>query len=216
MLKAKSGKQKAIKNKVCNSKRDELYCVIPDHCEGEFANISCFKFRRSKKYISILCFTALVFLLSAVISCSFNPNLQGKGEVYLQGEWQQDSNIVERKLVVASQYDVKFDCDSFFIQIKDHSKVKYGSDTCRNSGHWAEYIKGTYSQKIDTLFLKGQYCNANFTLKTNTDCFSTGPYQEFFKVIKQTDSFIQLSGTSLVIPVNLKLIKKISCTPKSL
>lgn len=164
-------------------------------------------------------FYLLPFILISAFSfssCRFNPNLQGKGAVYLQGEWQQDSSLVEKELVTSSQYHVKFDCDSVFIQINYHSKVNYGSDTCRNTGHWAEYIKGAYSQKNDTLFLKGQYCNANFTLKTNTDCFRTGPYQEFFIVSKKADSLIQLSGTSLVIPVNLKLVKKTSCTQKPL
>ncbi len=161
-----------------------------------------------------ICFTLAV--LSFFSSCAFNPDLQGRGEKYLQGEWQQDSSALEQQLVVAPHYYVKFDCDSFFIKISYRSKVNYGSDTCRNSGHWAEYIKGAYSQKNDTLFLKGQYCNANFTLKTNTDCFRTGPYQELFKVSHANGPLVNLSGTSMVIPVNLKLMKRTSCVQKPL
>jgi hypothetical protein len=40
----------------------------------------------------------------ALASCSFNPNLQGKGEVYIQGEWRQDSSALQQKLVTFSRY----------------------------------------------------------------------------------------------------------------
>jgi hypothetical protein len=149
-------------------------------------------------------------------SCSFNPNLQGKGEVYLQGEWRQDSSALQQKLVTFSRYSVRFDCDSFFVKIDNSSKVNYGGDTCMSKGHWAEYIRGGYRQRNDTLFLKGQFCNADYTLKTDMNCFRTGPYEEVFKISKKTDSLVQLSGTSSVIPVNLHLIKKTTCTQKPL
>jgi hypothetical protein len=159
---------------------------------------------------------ALVFLLFALSSCSLNPNMQGKGQPYLQGEWQQDSSALQQKLVTFSQYHAKFNCDSFYVQIKNTSKVNYGSDTCMRSGHWAEYVKGAYMQRNDTLFLKGQFCNADFSLKTNTDCFRFGPYEAFFKVRNKADSLIELTGTSNVIPINLHLIKRTTCIQKPL
>jgi hypothetical protein len=161
------------------------------------------------------CFLLFAFCFS-LQSCSMNPNLQGKGETYIQGEWQQDSSAMEQKLVTASAYHAKFDCDSFYISINNRSNVNYGADTCMHNGHYAEYIKGTYAQRNDTVFLKGQFCNANFTLKVNADCFRTGPYEEFFKMAKKADSMVQLSGTSSVIPINLHLIKKTSCIQKPL
>jgi hypothetical protein len=142
--------------------------------------------------------------------------MQGKGQLYLQGEWQQDSSAVQKQLVTFSRYNMKFDCDSFYVQIHNQSRVNYGSDTCMRSGHWAEYVKGAYMQRNDTVFLKGQFCNADFTFKSNTDCFRVGPYEEFFKIGKKTDSLIQLTGTSNVIPINLHLIKRTSCTQKPL
>ncbi|GAB3910676.1 fumarate hydratase [Mucilaginibacter boryungensis] len=145
-----------------------------------------------------------------------NPNMQGKGELYLQGQWQQDTSAVQKQLVTFSRYEMKFDCDSFYVQIHSQSKVNYGSDTCMRSGHWAEYVKGAYRQRNDTLFLKGQFCNADFSLKTNSDCFRVGPYEEFFKISKKADSLVQLSGTSNVIPINLHLIKRTTCTQKPL
>ncbi|MDB5029737.1 MAG: hypothetical protein JWP71_458, partial [Mucilaginibacter sp.] len=103
-----------------------------------------------------------------------------------------------------------------FMQISSFSKVNSGADSCMNAGHWTEYIRGTYKQSNDTLHIKGNFCNADYTLKKQVGCFRSGPYEEFFKVSKKTDSLIQFSSTSNVIPVNLRLIKKITCNPKPL
>lgn len=170
---------------------------------------------RNDKAFLPFAFILLPFTLF-IAACSWNPNLQGKGEIYLQGEWQQDSSAVQQKLITFSAYRIKFDCDSFYMQIHSRSAVNYGSDTCRKNGQWAEYIKGAYRQRNDTLFMKGQFCNANFSLKTNTDCFRVGPYEELFRVSKKSGSLVQLSGTSNVIPVQLKLIKLTTCTQKPL
>lgn len=159
---------------------------------------------------------AFCFLLSAFCSgCSFNPDLQGKGQAYLQGEWQQDTSAIQQKLITFSHYHIRFECDSFFLQLNNYSRVNYGTDSCRHNGKWAEYVKGHYAQKNDTLFLKGFYCNANFTLK-NEGCFNIGVYQEFFKISKQTDSLVQLQGAASVIPINLKLVKRTICHQKPL
>jgi len=159
---------------------------------------------------------ALTFLLSALSACSFNPSLQGKGESYLQGEWKQDSIARQKQLLTYSLYNFKFNCDSVFIQINTFSKVNSGMDSCMNAGHWSEYIRGTYLQINDTLHIKGNFCNADYSLKKQLGCFRSGPYEAAFKAIKKNDSFIQFLSTSSVIPVNLRLIKKITCTPKPL
>lgn len=159
------------------------------------------------------CLSAFCLLISA---CSFNPSLQGKGEDYLQAEWKQDSIPMQKKLLNYSLYNFKFNCDSVFMQISSFSKVNSGADSCMNAGHWTEYIRGTYKQSNDTLHIKGNFCNADYTLKKQVGCFRSGPYEEFFKVSKKTDSLIQFSSTSNVIPVNLRLIKKITCNPKPL
>jgi hypothetical protein len=159
-------------------------------------------------YLSALC------LLLA--SCSFNPALQGKGQDYLQGEWKQDSIPMQKQLLSYSLFKFKFTCDSVFMQLNSFSKVNSGMDSCMNGGHWSEYIRGTYSQSHDTIHIKGNFCNADYTLKKQIGCFRYGPYEEFFKVAKKTDSLVQFSSTSNVIPVNLRLIKKIICNPKPL
>ena len=160
---------------------------------------------------------AFCFLLLALISgCHLNPNMQTPGESYLQGEWQQDSVPAQKLLVSYSLYHLKFSCDSFFMTIKSFSKVNTGPDTCMNSGHWAEYTKGTYNQKHDTLRLKGQFCNANMTIKDDKGCFRSGDYEESFKVNKKTDSTIQFSSISNVIPVDVRLVKRTTCHLKPL
>lgn len=158
-------------------------------------------------------FLLLALTLSA---CSFNPDMQGEGEKYLQGEWQQDSTSVQKQLLSYSLYKFKFTCDSFFVQQQTFSKINNGIDTCGNSGNYEEYMRGTYRQHNDTLFLKGYFSNADYSLKKFGGCFRSGQYEEFFKVNKQTDSLVQLTGTTSVIPINLRLTKALTCIAKPL
>lgn len=157
----------------------------------------------------------LPFLL-LMASCWFNPNMQTRGQSYLQGEWQQDSVPGQKRLLTYSLYHLKFSCDSFFVSIKSYSKVNTGPDTCMRSGQWAEYVRGTYDQRHDTLHLKGQFCNANMTIKDDKGCFRSGNYEEFFKVIKKDDSNIQFASATDVIPIDAHLVKRITCQPKPL
>jgi len=160
---------------------------------------------------------AFCFLLLALSSsCHLNANMQTQGEGYLQGEWQQDSVPAQKLLVTYSLYHLKFSCDSFFMTINSSSKVNTGSDTCMNSGRWAEYAKGTYVQEHDTLNLKGQFCNADMTIKNDKGCFRSGDYEELFRISKKTDSTLQFLSTSSVIPINVHLVKRTTCHPKPL
>jgi len=162
--------------------------------------------------ITVFCFLLLALSLSA---CSFNPGLQGKGEAYLQGEWRQDSVPMQQKLTEYSHYNISFSCDSFYMQIKSFSKVNNGADSCTASGHWTEYVKGSYLQRNDTLHMRGQFCHANYSLKEEGGCFRSGIYEESFKVIKKGDSLVQFLGSG-VIPVELHLTKRAACTQKLL
>jgi len=89
-------------------------------------------------------FLAICLLFSA---CSFNPPIQGRGEDYIQGEWQQDSIPMQKKLLSYSLYNFKFSCDSFYVKVNSFSKVNSGADTCMNAGHWTEYIRGNIQAK---------------------------------------------------------------------
>jgi hypothetical protein len=164
----------------------------------------------------LIAYSFLLIALFIFTSCRFNPKVQGKGEFYLQGEWQQDSIPAQKKLLNYSLYRFKFTCDSFYVQISSFSKVNYGADTCMNAGHWKEYAKGFYEQKSDTLHLKGFFSNADFSLKNEGGCFRSGVYDEAFKTTKKTDSIIQFINTTGVIPFNARLIKRTTCNPKPL
>jgi hypothetical protein len=169
--------------------------------------------------INLLALTLLLVLGSCILflsSCSPNPNFQGRGKDYLQGEWQQQPGVIEKQLVNYTLYNFKFNCDSFFVAMQTHSKVNYGADTCMSSGQWTEYAKGKYEQRQDTLVMKGFFCNANYSLKDVGGCFRSGVYEDYFKTVKQSDSLINLTSTSSVLPLNLRLIKRTNCVPKPL
>ena len=171
----------------------------------------------SYRFSVFILLIAFCFLLSALSSgCSPNPNMQTPGKEYLQGEWQQDSIPGQNKLVSYSLYHLKFSCDSFFVSIRSISKVNTAADSCGASGKWTEYARGTYDQLHDTLHMKGQFCNADWSIKDDKGCFRSGDYEEFYKVTKQTDSLYRFAPTSSTIPVNAHLIKHTSCQIKPL
>ncbi|GAA4324153.1 hypothetical protein GCM10023149_25540 [Mucilaginibacter gynuensis] len=160
-----------------------------------------------------LLFLALGLALSG---CHINPAVQGSGEAYLQGQWQQDSLAGREKLLTYASADFTFTCDSFYVRINTTTKVKYVADSCMGKGQWTEYAKGHYEQKNDTLHLKGLFCNADYSIKSPGTCLRVGVYEDFLRVTKKTDSVIQLSGSADMIPVDLHLIKRIACNPKPL
>lgn len=172
-------------------------------------------FMQRSSLIFFLPFCFLLFALSFT-ACKFNPDVQTPGQAYLQGEWKQDSVTMQQQLVSYSLYNLKFTCDSFFVQINTFSKVNTGADSCTRGGHWAEYAKGVYEQKNDTLHVRGLFCNADYSYKDPTGCLRSGVYEEYFKVKKKSDSLISLSPTSGVLPVDLRLIKRTVCNPKPL
>ncbi|AMR31200.1 hypothetical protein A0256_07055 [Mucilaginibacter sp. PAMC 26640] len=158
----------------------------------------------------------MLMALSAC-GCKFNPNLQGKGEKYLQGEWKQDTSALQKKLLNYSLYRFKFTCDSFFVSLQSFSKANGGNpDSCVKNGQWSEYAKGYYNQQNDTLHLKGLFCNANYSYKDEGGCFRYGNYEEFFKIDKKSDSVFQFTPTSSVVPFSARLIKHYTCIPKPL
>jgi hypothetical protein len=166
-----------------------------------------------KYFFQLLTFS---FLLLTFNSCWMNPDTQKPGEAALQGEWQQDSVPMQKQLLTYSLYHFRFSCDSFFVSIKTFSKVNYGTDSCMKTGHWVEYTRGNYGRRNDTLFLKGQFCNPDYSIKETANCFRIGVYEEIFKINKISDSTIQLSSTTGVIPINAHLIKRTTCHIKPL
>jgi hypothetical protein len=171
-----------------------------------------------KKISFLLLAFALLLTANCLLQtgCRFNPDMQTPGESYLQGEWQQDSVTMQKQLVSYSLYNLKFNCDSFFVSIKTFSKANMGAYSCTKGGSWTEYAKGVYEQKDDTLHVRGLFCNADYSYKDPTGCFRSGVYEEIFKVIKKTDSLVQFNPTSSVISINAHLVKRSTCNPKPL
>lgn len=161
---------------------------------------------------------ALRFLLLAFCfcSCKFNPDLQGRGEATLQGEWQQDSTALQKKMLTYTMYKLRISCDSFFLSINYRTRANTGVDTCVKNGNWAEYAKGVYEQKSDTLHLAGLFCNADMSYKNEGGCFRSGKYQEVFKLKKVADTVIQFNPLSSVLPFTARRIKRTDCIPKPL
>lgn len=162
-----------------------------------------------KKYIFIflVCITAL--------ACRRIPNVQGKGEVFLQGIWQQDSIAHAEKLLSYTTHRLKFTCDSFYVDFTTHSKENYYEDSCFNNGIWKEYAKGTYQVKNDTLTLVGDFTKANYKQKVS-GCYRTGRYINEFKIKNRSPQQLALEDLNTHNLLNLTLSEQITCVPKEL
>jgi len=163
--------------------------------------------------------TKLLALGSCVLtlfSCSPNANVQTKGMPAIQGEWQQHPEAVDKQLVNYTLYNFTFTCDSFYVSMQTHSKVNYGADTCMNKGYWTEYAKGRYQPSNDTLWIRGFFCNQDYSLKNTGGCFRSGVYEDFMKAEIVADTLLRLTPKSSVLPLNLHLVKRTNCVPKPL
>ena len=159
---------------------------------------------------------AFSFCLLALLSaCSRLPNVQGKGEVFLQGVWNQDSVPNASKLLNYTQHRFKISCDSFYVDLTTFSKVNYYEDSCFNKGVWKEYAKGTYTVKGDTLLLNGTFTKSNYKQKV-TGCYRTGRYMSGFKIKSSTKQSLMLESLNDQRECALALKQAIKCVPKQL
>lgn len=159
--------------------------------------------------------SSLLLISGLFASCSRLPNVQGKGEAFLQGVWNQDSIPNAGKLLSYTQHKFKFTCDSFYVDLTTHSKVNYYPDSCFNNGVWKEYAKGVYEVRNDSLILEGTYTKANYKQKIS-GCFQIGRYIKSFyiKSFEPNKLFLQSAGDQR--ECNLILKEKIICKPKAL
>lgn len=162
------------------------------------------------------CLFALIFgLLAFSISCTRLPNVQGKGEVFLQGVWSQDSIANRETLLSFTKHDFKVSCDSFYVDLTTYSKVNYYEDSCFNDGVWREYAKGTYQVKGDTLFLEGNFTKPNYKQKIS-GCYRNGRYRPSFKIKSSGPNSLVLESLNDQRECALVLKEKITCVPKEL
>ncbi len=167
----------------------------------------------NKKGLYFLLFTFNFLLL--VVSCSRLPNVQGKGETFLQGVWNQDSVGNKAQMQSYTQHKFRFTCDSFYVDLVTHSKVNYYEEDCFNNGEWKEYAKGTYQVRNDTLMLIGDFTKANYKQKVS-GCYRHGRYLINFKVKSWNAEQLQLENLSDQTEVKLNLKEKITCVQKAL
>jgi len=163
------------------------------------------------KYLYLI----ILLCLTAFLGCERRPNVQGNGETFLQGVWNQDSIANSAKLLNYTQHHIKFTCDSFYVDLTTHSKVNYYEDPCYNNGIWKEYAKGVYEVRKDSLFLEGTYTKSNYKQKVS-GCYTIGIYRKSFLVKSADASHLYLQGLSDQRDVKLVLKQKITCVPQEL
>lgn len=172
------------------------------------------KTNNSNLYL-ILKYFAFLGLFFFAFSCTRLPNVQGKGETYMQGIWNEDSLGIQKKMQVYTQHRFKFSCDSFYVDFTTRAKVNYYGEECFNKGTWHEYAKGTYEVRNDSLFLAGDFTKSNYKQKIS-GCYRTGRYINRF-IIKAKDSkHINLLNLSDNTTILLNLKEKINCVPQAL
>lgn len=167
----------------------------------------------NKRSLYVLLFSFNLFLL--FFSCSRLPDVQGKGEVFLQGIWNQDSIGHQAQLQSYTQHRFKFTCDSFYVDFTTHAKVNYYEENCFNNGLWKEYAKGTYQVKNDTLALVGDFTKSNYKQKVS-GCYRNGRYISNFKVKSWSAEKLALENLNDQTEIELNLKEKITCVPKAL
>ncbi|HCN83269.1 MAG TPA: fumarate hydratase [Sphingobacteriaceae bacterium] len=163
--------------------------------------------------IKKLFFFTLCSLLLILFACKFNPDVQGKGSVLLQGVWEQDSVQYHDQLLEYTRHKFTFSCDSFYATLITKAKVNQYPDSCFNGGNWSEYAKGTYVFRNDTLYLLGTFTKSNFKQKIS-GCYRIGQYLPVFLVKEHTPGKLIFQDQHINMTLNLK--QKITCDPKPL
>ena len=156
-----------------------------------------------------------LLLAFAFTACRRLPNIQGKGEAFLQGVWNQDTVANSDNLLNYTQHKFKLTCDSFYVDLKTYSKVNYYEDSCYNKGVWKEHAKGIYLVRGDSLFLEGDYTKANYKQKVS-GCYHTGRFIKSFYIKSMRPEAIQLQSVNDQRDIDLVLKERIICEPKEL
>ena len=157
----------------------------------------------------------LLLLICMMTACRRLPDVQGKGEAFLQGVWNQDSIENADQLINYTRHKFKITCDSFYVDLVTHSKVNYYPDSCFKDGVWKEYAKGVYVVRGDSLFMEGDYTKSNYKQKIS-GCYHTGRYIKSFHVKSIKPDAIQLQSVSDQRDINLVLKERIVCVQKEL
>jgi len=155
------------------------------------------------------------YLLPFLTACSPRPNIQGKGEMFLQGVWNEDSVAFSSKLSNYTEHRLKFTCDSVYLDLVTHSKVNFYEDSCFNKGVWKEYAKGVYAVRGDTLFIGATFTHSNYKQKIS-GCYRIGRYDKNFLIVKKNSDSLTLESLSDQREIKLSLKEKVTCIQKAL
>ncbi len=170
-----------------------------------------------KKQLKRLNVLSVAVLLVALLAsaCQRLPDVQGRGEDFLQGVWSQDSIPYSSTLLNYTEHKFRFTCDSFYVDLTTHSKVNYYEDSCFNNGVWKEYAKGVYAVRNDSLFLVGTYTKSNYKQKVS-GCYQTGQYLKSFSISSKKPGQVVIQSINDQRETVLTLKEKIVCVPKEL
>ena len=158
---------------------------------------------------------ALGSLFFVLTSCKFNPNLQGKGTVHLQGIWEEGGVVYQDDLLQYSRHKFRFTCDSVYATIQTFAKVNTNPDSCFNDGSWTEYAKGTYLTNNDTLIVTATFTKSNFKQKIS-GCYRIGQYLPAFIIRKSSPDSLYLESLQQHLPLKLALKERTACVQKPL
>ncbi len=152
-------------------------------------------------------------LFITVSSCRFNPDIQHEGADFLQGIWMQDSIPMQGDLLQYAVHEFKFTCDSIYVTMHVHSKVKNIPDSCYHDGHWTEYAKGVYVVRGDSLLVDGLYTRSDWRQKIS-GCHRIGQYLPRFKIARYTADSLVLENRYDQRRLLLHKTMDITCVPK--
>jgi len=158
----------------------------------------------------LLAFCLLIICTIVLVSCKFNPNIQGKGSENLQGIWDETTVAYQNERLQFSKHQFRFTCDSVYLTIKTVAKVNTYPDSCFNNGNWIEYAKGIYETNKDTLLITATFTKSNFKQKIS-GCYRNGQYTPVFVIRKSNSDSLVLEDLQNHLPLEFKLVKKTSC-----
>lgn len=156
-------------------------------------------------------FSCVLILILA--SCQRNSDMQGEGELFLQGSWTSESVPNQDELLSYELIDFRFNCDSVYVKIKTFSTAKMVADSCYNDGEWNEYARGVYTVRDDSLLVQATYTHEDWRQKLS-GCHHIGQYLPRFKIIKQTTDSLYLENRFSHIPVQLRKTETTTCVPQ--
>jgi hypothetical protein len=154
-----------------------------------------------------------MFALLFLSSCKFNSNYQNEGELSLQGTWIQETVPYQNELLNYSLHEFRFSCDSVYVKIRNFAKNPIIVDSCYNGGEWAEYAKGLYVIRNDSLLIEATYTYENGKQKLK-GCYNIGQYLPRLHIKKQSADSLYIGLRNSHIPINLRKTETTTCIPK--